>query len=527
MGKRKAKTVAAVEPEPEPVTPTKMSKKNKNKKKQTPIIAETPVEIVKPSPKKNKSKTEKLNASILEDITTPSRKSKGEHGSHHKHSRNDSVSEESTASSPKKKHKKEKEHKTPVKVKDEESEEEAMCDELIPPVITEENGDPEAEIDLLEIPKADLQLLLNGIQKLLPETESITPKARTKKLDWEKVAFGDYTAERCVKIWDAIQKRQRQYRYMSELIEDALVWLDTPWRSAKKKATKQHPDFPKRPKSAFLLFLQDAKADIMRDTKDAKITEIARIGGQRYKQLSEAAKQSYLDRAAVSMRKYERKVEQFYEKHPQFKTEVVQKYPGPKKPRTAFTLFLEDHLSKEEHVADKSAYKMASKQAWSKMSAKQKLPWIKQAVAEHRKYLDEVQVYNFSHPTEVVKPLKTILNKEELQMLNKSEGKPSKPPTSAYILFSQQLMSSGELSGLAAKDRVKTIAAKWNQVSKEDRDEYEKKLKVIQEKYKKDYKVYLDKLPEEERAQLELDMEKKKKEDRESEEGEKTICFKT
>ncbi|XP_065172597.1 high mobility group protein B1-like [Atheta coriaria] len=161
------------------------------------------------------------------------------------------------------------------------------------------------------------------------------------------------------------------------------------------------------------------------------------------------------------MRKYERKVEQFYEKHPQLKTEVVQKYPRPKKPRTAFTLFLEDHLSKEEHVADKSAYKMASKQAWSKMSAKKKVPWIKQAVAEHRKYLDEVQVYNFSHPTEVVKPLKTILNKEGLQMLNKSE---------------------------AAKDRVKTIAAKWNQVSKEDRDEYEKKLKVIQEKYKKEKK---------------------------------------
>ncbi|XP_065159208.1 uncharacterized protein [Atheta coriaria] len=210
-----------------------MSKKNKNKKKQTPIVVETPVEIVKPSPKKNKSKTEKLNALILEDITTPSRKSKGDHGNHHKHSRNDSVSEESTTSSPKKKHKKEKKHKIPVKVKDEESEEEAMFDELIPPVITEENGDPEAEIDLLEIPKADLQLLLNGIQKLLPETESITPKARTKKLDWEKVAFGDYTAERCAKIWDAIQKRQRQYRYMSE-----------PWRSAKKKPPNNIPIFP-------------------------------------------------------------------------------------------------------------------------------------------------------------------------------------------------------------------------------------------------------------------------------------------
>ncbi|XP_065172779.1 nucleolar transcription factor 1-like, partial [Atheta coriaria] len=230
--------------------------------------------------------------------------------------------------------------------------------ELIPPVITEENGDPEAEIDLLEIPKADLQLLLHGIQKLLPETESITPKARIKKLDWEKVAFGDYTAERCAKIWDAIQKRQRQYRYMSELIEDALVWIDTPWRSAKKKATKQHPDFPKRPKPAFLLFLEDAKADIMRETKGAKMTEIARIGGQKYQQHSEAAKQSYLDRAAVSMREYERKVEEFYEKHPQLELDMEKKKKKTEKVKK----------EKRQSVSKRDETMQVLPQHWSTMS---------------------------------------------------------------------------------------------------------------------------------------------------------------
>lgn len=149
-----------------------------------------------------------------------------------------------------------------------EIEENREFDELIPPVITEENGDPEAEIDLLEIPKADLQLLLKGIQKLLPETESITPKASTKKLDWEKVAFGYYTAERCAEIWDAIKKRQRQYRYMSELIEDALVWLDTPWRSAKKKATKQHPDKQQPSKSAYILFVQQLISKMNQASKE-------------------------------------------------------------------------------------------------------------------------------------------------------------------------------------------------------------------------------------------------------------------
>lgn len=54
-------------------------------------------------------------------------------------------------------------------------------------------------------------------------------KSRAEKLNWDEIAFDNYSGAECRIMWETITKRIRRFRILKELIDDAKVWMMKPW----------------------------------------------------------------------------------------------------------------------------------------------------------------------------------------------------------------------------------------------------------------------------------------------------------
>lgn len=71
--------------------------------------------------------------------------------------------------------------------------------------------------------------LLRKIENVLPQKDNLVYKSRCERINWNEVAFEDYSGAQCRIMWEAIQKRLRRFRILQELIEDAKLWISKPW----------------------------------------------------------------------------------------------------------------------------------------------------------------------------------------------------------------------------------------------------------------------------------------------------------
>lgn len=78
----------------------------------------------------------------------------------------------------------------------------------------------------------------------IPPKDNQKFHSRAAKLDWSKIAFGDYDAHECYEVWLAISKRVRRFRILSEILQDAREWVTKPWtnfyRGSKKVFFHHH-----------------------------------------------------------------------------------------------------------------------------------------------------------------------------------------------------------------------------------------------------------------------------------------------
>ena len=72
---------------------------------------------------------------------------------------------------------------------------------------------------------------------------------------------------------------------------------------AKRKGAKKDPGAPKRPLSAFMLWMQDHREEIKRDNPGAGVPDVGRIGGEMWRGLRD--KSEWEERAAELKKKYE------------------------------------------------------------------------------------------------------------------------------------------------------------------------------------------------------------------------------
>ncbi|XP_062512467.1 FACT complex subunit SSRP1-like [Corticium candelabrum] len=106
-----------------------------------------------------------------------------------------------------------------------------------------------------------------------------------------------------------------------------------PEKTRKTKSKDKDPTKPKKPMSVYMLWLNDNRQRIREDNPDAKVTDVAKIGGQLWKEVSDEDKKVYEEKASNLKKQYEADIEAW--KAGGSSTEPKMKSKNPKKSSTS------------------------------------------------------------------------------------------------------------------------------------------------------------------------------------------------
>ncbi|XP_030631188.1 upstream binding transcription factor, like isoform X3 [Chanos chanos] len=161
----------------------------------------------------------------------------------------------------------------------------------------------------------------------------------------------------------------------------------------------------------------------------------------------------------------------------------------PETPKTAEEMWQQsvigDYLAKYRNDRKKAQNAMES--AWKAMEKKEKIPWIKKAAEDQKRYERELV------------EMRTIPSGQG-QRKPKFDGEPKKPPVSGYQMFSQELLTNGELNHFSLKERMVEIGKRWHKLSQNQKDKYKKQVEEQQLEYKAELDAWVKSLSPQERA---------------------------
>ncbi|XP_064202283.1 nucleolar transcription factor 1-A-like isoform X2 [Anguilla rostrata] len=161
----------------------------------------------------------------------------------------------------------------------------------------------------------------------------------------------------------------------------------------------------------------------------------------------------------------------------------------PETPKTAEEMWQQsvigDYLAKYRNDRKKAQNAMES--AWKSMEKKEKIPWIKKAAEDQKRY--ERELLEMRTP-----------QTGQGQRKPKFDGEPKKPPVSGYQMFSQELLTNGELNHFSLKERMVEIGKRWHKLSQSQKDKYKKLVEQHQMEYKADLEAWVKSLSPQERA---------------------------
>ncbi|XP_035988844.1 upstream binding transcription factor, like isoform X2 [Fundulus heteroclitus] len=165
----------------------------------------------------------------------------------------------------------------------------------------------------------------------------------------------------------------------------------------------------------------------------------------------------------------------------------------PETPKTAEEMWqhsvVGDYLAK--YRSDRRKAQVAMEAAWRSMEKKEKIPWIKKAAEDQKRY--EVQY----------RPVRELLEMRTPatgQRKPKFDGEPKKPPVSGYQMFSQELLTNGELNHFSLKERMVEIGKRWQKLSQSQKDKYKKLVEEQQVEYKAELEAWVKSLSPQDRA---------------------------
>merc|ERR1712141_316189 len=179
-----------------------------------------------------------------------------------------------------------------------------------------------------------------------------------------------------------------------------------------------------------------------------------------------------------------------------------QNYPAaPEKPARAFDLFFKHQM--DAHAGDtnfdRQSYAEQCRQEWKTVGVKKKAKWIKKAVENYREYEEKVADFMAQNPGYVRPAQKNFLTQEEQRILDKYMGRPEKPPSSAYSLFSKEMLNNVEIKKFPSKDRMAQISEKWKLLPQEQKDNYQAEVNRSMGVYRQKYEDWFNALNETER----------------------------
>lgn len=411
--------------------------------------------------------------------------------------------------------------------KDYDSDNESDVSTLLDTSLKRENSndfEDDPPLDLILPPKEDLQILLNRIELQLPKDDHVKYDSRARKLDWEQIKFKDFSAEDCKRYWEHVQARIRRFRILAEMIPDARQWLSQPWTNFyKSKDHNRHPEMPKKPLSMYMLYYSERREDIQKDHPHLSMPDVAKICSDEYQKLPEKRKARYKSRCDDMRREYDIKLDNFYTMYPELrpiKTEKAAKslahktnmvraaepekpvilLPGaPQKPGKPFDLYFQQQLECQPDAGtERGVLLERARQDWRDMKVKKKAKWIRKAMKEFREYEEQVVDFKSKHPEFNPPSVKSFLTQEEQKILDKYMGRPEKPPSSAYSLFSKEMLNTEFIKQFPSKERMSHISEAWKKVSDADKEIYQTQVNEAMTKYKSEYNEWYEALTAEE-----------------------------
>ncbi|XP_067385399.1 upstream binding transcription factor, like isoform X6 [Channa argus] len=162
----------------------------------------------------------------------------------------------------------------------------------------------------------------------------------------------------------------------------------------------------------------------------------------------------------------------------------------PETPKTAEEMWqhsvIGDYLAK--YRSDRRKAQVAMEAAWKSMEKKEKIPWIKKAAEDQKRYERELS------------DMRATPAAAQGQRKPKFDGEPKKPPVSGYQMFSQELLTNGELNHFSLKERMVEIGKRWHKLSQSHKDKYKKLVEEQQVEYKAELEAWVKSLSPQDRA---------------------------
>jgi len=130
---------------------------------------------------------------------------------------------------------------------------------------------------------------------------------------------------------------------------------------------KRKAEMPKKALSSYIYYSNALRPDILRENPQLKITEISKIIGEKWKQITPEEKQKFDQMATQDKQRSLREREVYVSKH-------------PKKPATGYALFVKNNASalREQHKGLKQSeiFKLLSTK-WKELPIRDKTSYLK------------------------------------------------------------------------------------------------------------------------------------------------------
>ncbi|XP_003222482.2 nucleolar transcription factor 1 isoform X1 [Anolis carolinensis] len=348
----------------------------------------------------------------------------------------------------------------------------------------------------------DMLTLLECMKNNLPSNDGGKFKTTESHLDWDKVAFKDFSGDMCRMKWIEISTEIRKYRTLTELIMDAEEHVKNPYKG---KKLKKHPDFPKKPLTPYFRFFMEKRAKYAKLHPEMSNLDLTKILSKKYKELPDKKKMKYIQDFQREKQDFERNLARFREDHPDL-IQNAKKNDVPEKPKTPQQLWYTHekkiYLKMHPDATTKEVKDSLGKQ-WSQLSDKKRLKWIHKALEQRKEYEEMMRDYIQKHPEMNIEegaPPRSTLTKAERQLKDKFDGRPTKPPPNSYSLYCAELMAN--MKDVPSTERMVLCSQQWKLLSQKEKDAYHKKC----DQRKKDYEIellrFLESLPEEEQQRV-------------------------
>ncbi|NWR45968.1 UBF1 factor, partial [Regulus satrapa] len=331
----------------------------------------------------------------------------------------------------------------------------------------------------------DMLTLLECMKNNLPSNDGSKFKTTESHLDWEKVAFKDFSGEMCKMKWMEISNEVRKFRTLTELIMDAEEHVKNPYKG---KKLKKHPDFPKKPLTPYFRFFMEKRAKYAKLHPEMSNLDLTKILSKKYKELPEKKKMKYIQDFQREKQEFERNLARFS------KEKVSESIPPAWR--------LDEGESRGVRATTKEVKESLGKQ-WSQLSDKKRLKWIHKALEQRKEYEEIMRDYIQKHPELNISEegiTRSTLTKAERQLKDKFDGRPTKPPPNSYSLYCAELMAN--MKDVPSTERMVLCSQQWKLLSQKEKDAYHKKC----DQKKKDYEIellrFLESLPEEEQQRV-------------------------